>query len=359
MNQVVMRVAAGFLLAAAFCNAQKPDPEAIFNRALSAHQQGDLETAITDYESVLKLVPNLLPARVNLATAQMQLGRTEQALDNYRAALKTAPGDAQTALLFGSALFQMSRYADALQILAPVQRAHPENLDAAFLLGETLIRLQRLREGLKLVERVAKARNDANAYLLAGLTEMQLTEYQEAKESSGEAVRLEPANAAAWTLHGMANAASGDLQSAKAAYRKALELNPNDFEASLRLGTLLLRMDRDVESAKPYLEHALQIDPSSLSARFEVANAQAALGDDSAAIANFEQIVARKPEATEAHVQLSALYSRTKRKAEAKREREIVDRLMELERASATRARVQPKNPEDELGAFSSTPPSQ
>lgn len=353
-----MRVGAALLLAACFCNAQKLDPEALFNRAMSAQQQGDLDTAIADYESVLKLAPNLIPARVNLATAQMQLGRPEQALDNFRAAMKNAPSDPQVALLFGNALFETSRYADAVQVLAPMEKAHPENLDCAFLLGETLIHLQRPREGLKLIERVAKARNDPNAYLLAGLTQMQLTEYPQAKLSAGEAVRLEPTNAAGWTLDGMANAANGDLQSAEADYRKALELNANDFDANLRLGTLLLRMDHDVHSAKPYLDHALQMDPSSLSARFEVANAQAELGDDTAAITNFEQIVARKPEATEAHVQLSALYLRAKRKDDAKREREIVDTLMEAERASATGPRGQTKNPEDELAVFSSASPS-
>lgn len=358
-SEFLMRVAASFLLAACLCTAQNRDSEAIFNQALSAQQRGDLQTAIADYESALKLVPDLLPARVNLATAQMQLGRADQALDNYRAAHKGAPGDAQITLLFGNALFQMAQYADAIAVLSPLEKAHPENLDVAFMLGETLIRSQRPREGLKLVDRVAKTRNDADAYLLAGLTQMQLTEYPQAELSAGEAVRLEPANSAAWTLKGMANAAGGDLQSAETAYRKALELNPNDFDANLRIGTLLLRMDHDVTNAEPFLDHALQIDPSSLAARFEIANLQAELGDDAAAIANFEQIVARKPEATEAHVQLSALYLRAKHKDDAKRERAIVDKLLDAERVNATGARSQTKNPEDELAAFSSASPSQ
>lgn len=356
MLAVAMRVAAAVVLAASFCNAQQPDPESIFNQALSAQQHGDIEAAIAGYQRVLKIAPNLVPARANLAAAQMQVGRTAEALDNYRAALRAAPGDTQITLLYSNALFELSRYSDARGVLSPFANSHPENLDAAFLLGETLIRLQRAREGVKLVDGVAKARNDANAYLLSALTHLQLTDYKEAKTSADEAARLDPANAAAWTLSGMANAATGDLKKAEAAYRKALELNASDFDANLRLGTLLLRMDQNPEGAKPYLERALEIDPSSLSARYEVANLQAALKDDPAAIANFEQVVARKPDATDAHVQLSTLYMRAKRREDAKREREIVDRLMATERDSATRR--QTKNPEDELAIFSSATPS-
>jgi len=352
-----MRIALAFLLAACICDGQKPDTESLFNQALSAQQLGDLETAIVGYERVLKLMPNLVPARANLAAAQMQLGRTEQAIDNYRAALKAAPDDAQLTLLYANALTELSRYSDVTKVLGPFEKTHPENLDAAFLLGEALIHVQRPRDGLALVEHVAKARNDANAYLLAGLTRMQLTEYTEAKARADEAVRLEPANAAAWTLDGMANAACGNVKQAEADYQKAIQLSPNDFDANLRLGTLLLRMDEDIEGAKPYLERALQVDPSSLSARFEVARVQAALKDDSAAMANLEQVVSRKPDATEAHVQLSILYARAKRKEDAKHEREIVDRLMAAERESALSGHQQSKNAEDELNAFTSASP--
>ncbi|MBV9675501.1 MAG: tetratricopeptide repeat protein [Acidobacteriaceae bacterium] len=352
-----MRVAVALLLAVSLCHAQKPDAETIFNQALSAQQHGDLEAAVAGYELVLKIDPHLVPARANLAAAQMQLGRTEQALENYRAALKAAPGDPQITLLLGNTLFELSRYTEVRTLLAPFAKTHPDNLDAAFLLGETLIRTQRLREGLPLVERVAKARRDANAYLLAGLTHMQLAEYTEAKASAEQAVRLEPSNPAAWTLDGMAKAAVGELKQAEVAYEKALQLNPNEFDANLRLGTLLLNVDQNMDAAKSYLERALQIDPSSLSARFEVAKIQAALNNNSAAIGNLEQIVARKPDATEAHVQLSTLYARAKRKEDAKREKEIVDRLMAAERESALAAHKQKKNPEDELNAFTSTPP--
>ncbi|MBV9033823.1 MAG: tetratricopeptide repeat protein, partial [Acidobacteriaceae bacterium] len=337
--------------------AQKPDVEMIFNQALSAQQHGDLESAIAGYEHALKISPQLVPARANLAGAQMQLGRTDQALDNYRVALKTAPGNPQITLLFGNALFELSRYTEVKSLLVPFEKTHPESLDAAFLLGETMIRMQRPREGLPLIERVAKLRQDANAYLLAGLTHMQLAEYTEAKASAEQAVHLESANPTAWTLDGMAKAAVGELKQAETAYEKALQLDPDEFDANLRLGTLLLNVDQNMDAAKPYLERALQIDPSSLSARFEVAKIQAALNNNSAAIGNLEQIVARKPDATEAHVQLSTLYARAKRKEDAKREKEIVDRLMAAERESALAAHKQKKNPEDELNAFTSTPP--
>jgi tetratricopeptide (TPR) repeat protein len=293
---------------------------------MAAQRNGDLNKAVTGYEQVLKLVPNLLPARANLAAAEVQLGRLEDGISNYRVALRLSRGNPQIALLLGDALVSAHRYNEAIALLQPLEKAHPHNLDLAFLLGVALIDKGQRTQGLQRIERVARSRNDENAWTLAAVTRLKMDDYAKAEASAETAIRLNPSDPGAYVLSGMAKAALGNTDGAKTAYRKALDLNSDDFDANLRLGTLL-RIDGDTQGAKPYLEHALRLNPASLSARFEVARMEISDGRDAEAVANLEEIVRRDPDLPQPHVRLAVLYVRMHRQRDSDRERQIVDRL--------------------------------
>lgn len=327
LRSELMRGLACLLLAAALGFAQNPTAEQIFNDALAAQRRGDFTAAVNDYERVLKLAPRLLPARANLAAALLQLGRVDEAIANYRLALRQDPGNVQIAILLGNTLVLRHSYGEAIALLQPVEKAHPENLDIAFVLGEALIDAQRPSEGLKRVQRVAAARNDADAWLLAGLTQLKLGDFAKARTNVEAALRANAALPGAYTLLGITKVMAGDEQAAKADYRKALEMNQNDFDANLRLGTIL-RTESDLLGARKYLESALRLDPSSQSARYEWALMEVAQGDDRAAVADLERIVQSAPNLLQAHVRLAALYYRVHRNEDGMRERQIVDRLL-------------------------------
>ena len=323
----MMRPALAMLLLTSLCWAQNPKSKQLFDQGLAAQQRGDLATAVGDYQEVLKLEPGLVVARINLAAAFLQLGRLDEATDNYRAALKQQPGNLQVSVLLGNCLVLRGAYDDAIQLLLPVEKAHPENLDIAFVLGEALIHAERLKEGLKLVQRVAAARNDADAWMLAGMAQLKLEEYSQARDSLDRGLRLDPAMPGAYTLSGIAKLRTGDEEGAKAAYRQAIEIDPNDFEASLRLGTVL-RGEGDLDGAKTYLGRSLQINQRSLMARFQMALTEMTAGDDATAAADLEAIIRGAPNLLKAHIQLAAIYYRLHRQEDGLREREIVDRLL-------------------------------
>jgi len=348
-----MRLLCVFIIAGHLAAAQTT--EQIFNEAMANQQRGYPEMAIAGYERVLKARPDFVPARVNLATAQMQGGHTSEAITNYQAALKEAPGDASIALLLGDAYVSARRYADAIALLAPLERKRPNDLDLAFLMGESLIHTGKLQEGVDRIERVTARRNDANAWTLAALTQLKLAQYSKASVSAEAALRLDSRSAGAWALSGITKAANGDIDGAIAAYRKALEINPGDFDVNLRLGTLYLRSRDDAAAAKPYLERAYQLDPSSVSALFEVGQLAMAEHRDAAALAYFEQLAQRAPNLLEPHVRLAALYGRAHRKEDAAREKKIVDRLQAEQQKQDPNA---PPRPDDALNGVSATAPS-
>ncbi len=61
----------------------------------------------------------------------------------------------------------------------------------------------------------------------------------------------------------------GNVQEAYAHYSRAVQLQPNDPEASLGLAKTLMLMNQP-DKAEPLLEHALQLDPTSAAAHFRL-----------------------------------------------------------------------------------------
>jgi len=117
-----------------------------------------------------------------------------------------------------------------------------------------------------------------------------------------------------------------DQAEAEKAFRRELAVNVNDFESNLMLGSMR-KSAQDFENAKIYLARAVAIHPSDLTARKLLATLKLQTGDVEGAVTMLEQVIADAPDSVDAHVQLATAYNRLKRKDDANREREIVDRL--------------------------------
>lgn len=332
-----------------------------FQAAVAAQQRGDLKSAVAGYQQVLKLDPAFAAARASLAAALLTLGRTDESIANYQVALRASPydpalrrglafalykkGDISTAALelqalhreapndlavtkmLGDCLLQTGHYKDLIEVLTPVQKAHAGDVDLAFLLGSALIHEDRPKEGLPLIERAAIGGRNADAWMLAGLTQLQLSEYAAARKSLDEALRINPSLPGLYTLSGMAKSMTNDEEGAKAAYRKAVQADPNDLVANLRLGSLLYRQ-RDLAGAKQYLGRALRIDPRSVPGRYAMALVKTAEGQDQEAAADLAALVREAPNLLPAHVKLAALYYKLQRPDDGMRERQMVDQLL-------------------------------
>jgi len=141
----------------------------------------------------------------------------------------------------------------------------------------------------------------------------------------------------AWLLYGRAQLDSGDREGAKVSFQRALQADPNDFEANLYLGGML-RYDGAIESAAPYLEKARMLRPTSPEVRFQMGMLDAARGKLEEAVAELEHVERESPNFKEVHVQLAVLYSRLHRPGDSERERAAV---MEIDEKGAGQANPQ------------------
>lgn len=349
-----------FLFSASFALAQQSEPERIFNSAMQAQQSGNYQTAIQDYEKLLKLRPEMVEVRANLGAALAHEGQYDEAIAQYRLALaagpdngairmdmglayykkgdlqdaslefeevrKTQPANPQLAILLGDCDVRLGHAADAAAMLAPLEADNASNLDFEYVLGTALIQSGKRREGVDRLEKVGEGNHSADAYLLAGSTLIDLNEFARARTDLEAALRLNPNLPHVYTMAGMARDLDGDAASAEPLLREALQRDPNDFNANLYLGSILYKR-RDMDEAKAYLDHALQLQPSNPTARYEVAMWESLSGHYEDAARDLEALEKANPDWLDPHIELATVYYRLHRPADGAKERAIVDKL--------------------------------
>lgn len=358
------------LLVAVLCTsaaaAQAPDPDQLLNSAIDAQQHGEYKTAIVDYRKLLELRPNMVEARINLGAALAHEGDFDGAIAMYRSALplvtqKNAvllnlalayykkgdfaqageqfetlhaaqPNDVRIAILLGDTDVHLGKADSAVAMLEPLESKNAQNLDFEYAYGAALIKAGKRRDGVARMEKVATLGHSADAYLLAGATLLDLNEFEAARHDLDAALNLNPKLPRVYSLAGMARDKTGDIKAGEAAFREALKLNPEDFDANLYLGAILYR-ERKMDEAKPYLDAALRLDPKSYMARYEVAMFKSTSGQYEEAAQDLEKLVKDDPDWLEPHEELATLYYKLHRSEDGAKERAVVEKLAAAQQA--------------------------
>lgn len=359
-----MRLAGPLLLCIWTAAAQQSSVDDLWRRAEAAHQRRDFVEAVKDYSLVIEKRPDLTEARINLAAVLTEIGRLDDAISTLEPAAdkpgvrrnmalvyyrkndlpaairefeKLSPAeraDVSIVSVMVDCYLRAGTPAKALPLIEAAAKSHPAESRLLYQLGMARIRTGAPKESLDPLEQAGKSGGSAEAYLLAGATALEVGEFQRGRVDLEKAVRLDPKLPGVWTWTGMARDRVSDEEGAKQAYRAALELNPRDFEANLHLGAILYR-ERAMADARPFLQQALNLQPSSNLARYAMALVAAAAGDIDASILDLQTVAKAEPEWVEPHVKLASLYFRRHLDADGKREQDIVEKLRNEHRDKA------------------------
>jgi tetratricopeptide (TPR) repeat protein len=149
------------------------------------------------------------------------------------------------------------------------------------------------------------------------------------------AVALRPGEPRARFFLATALERAGDDAGALDAYRELATRHPRAAEGHMGLGVLLVkRGGADVDEGLQELGRALEIDPNLYEARVTLGRALVARGRAAEAVPHLARAAVLAPGNPEPHYQLSLAYRRLGRKAEAAAESETVRRIHESRRAS-------------------------
>jgi tetratricopeptide (TPR) repeat protein len=299
-----------------------PSLDAFTNYGAALAHEGQYAKAIDQYNQALHIDATHPPALLNLALAYYKTGRAADARAKLEAVRPVLPDNLQVAALLADCDIQMGDYKQAVEILEPFDNDNPDPT-VSYLLGTALIRDNQNDRGARIIDRIMRGGDSAQVRFLLGTAKIQAKDYAAAATDLTKAVELEPDLPDVHAYLGLALLDTGETEAAEKAFRRELEINRNSFLATLQLGFLEKQRQRFPE-ARSLFESALALRPADAGVRYQIATVDLATGRLEDARGLLETLIREAPDFREAHVTLSTVYYRLKRKDDGDRERAIV-----------------------------------
>jgi len=228
---------------------------------LELGHEADAEDA---FEQAVTLDGKFALGQLNLGSLALQLGEMEKAITHLRAAVEIVGSSAEPHRLLGLAYFNDERFDQCIEQYREAVRLKPDDAQLRMLLGETLVRLRRwqdaeliLKDSIQTDPRSARAHyNLAELYRIQGRFGDALGEFQKAAEADPD-VDLDRI----YAKIGIVYSNELDFDNAARSFRRAVEINPTLVEARLDLANLYARQSRYDEALKEYVT-ILSLEPS-------------------------------------------------------------------------------------------------
>ena len=289
---------ASLLLVVCACvSAPKADPEAR-RLAVQATQRGDWARAMDRWNTVLMRNGGQdAEARYHLAEALLESDRGLGAVQVLRGGEPAAGSELEHGLLLARAHINSRQIEAGGQVLSALLTHHAGNLDVLTIYGSALLDGPKEAKGLglllqalridagdgQLAEEVALRAGTLNLADMEGEAwtlrlhapfppveaHVGSAAWDLARAEAGSteplpktlltlqrALELDPVNGRAWRLIGDLQAAQNNVLEARQAYRKAVEVDPGDWDACLALGRMYVALGDCIE-AKLWIDHAL------------------------------------------------------------------------------------------------------
>lgn len=261
----------------------RPDLNDIFNRALSAHRAGQLDTAASLYREVLSHDKKQFAPLHLLGVIEGQRGNLAEGIRQIGKALRLEPHSAEAHLNLGRLQGEAGDLVNA-----------ERNLRKAITSG---------------------ARN-ALAYSNLAAVYRRMDRHEEAKAAADQALALDPNEWMALINRGNVLLALDRPDDAKADYVRATTLQPSAAEAWIGLGNIAFK-NRDIKTALVHAEKALKLAPNSAEARLLQAYLLEARHLHEEALIATGQALATSPGLADAQVLRSSVLIEMKRYEEA------------------------------------------
>lgn len=290
--------------------------DACLNLAVTEWLAGNLDTAVTAFESLLVAQPAYLPHVVQLARRTLaDKDETKAAMLVDLLARISSPVADRLVLQGGIAMLKGDR-TGAEQFYRAALESEPQNSDALRLLSHILLERQDFAEALPLLERAhALQPGDLAIFSALGVALVRTAAFERAIQVLQQVVAHSPDNLAAWIDLAYAHLKSFQFENALPALRRVAELEPGKAAHHANLANYLIQTG-NLDEAEAALQTAAAIDPDAVVTLGNLANLRDLRGQPGEAEALYLRVLARDPEDATSHTNLALLRMRQGRYAE-------------------------------------------
>jgi len=260
--------------------ALKPDyAEAYYNRGLALKELGRPEEALASYDKALALRPDS-EAYYNRGNLLAELKRFDEAITSYSKALALNAAHVDAQLNLGNALKEVGRTEDALASYDRAIAIKPACAEAHHNRAIVLNELGRRDASLASYERaIALEPDQAEVYSDRAKVLKELGRLDEALASCDKAIALKSDFAEAYYNKGIVLREFSELEQARACFEKATLLKEDFSDAHNYMGLTLNELGQ-AERARDALSRAIEIDPKSAGAYFNLSLSKKFVPDD-------------------------------------------------------------------------------
>lgn len=194
----------------------------MFARAVTLHQEGDLEGAARVYRKLAERVQDHPDVLLAWGTLEGQRGNNKQATTLLERAVRLAPENPQAHGAYGNVLLQLNRPTQAVAAYDRALRLDPNRAQIHYNRGFALAKMQRFAEALASYQHaLMRDRGHADAAYGIGNVLMRLNRYREASDAFERATDISPSRADLWNNRGNALQNEGRTTEALYAYGRA------------------------------------------------------------------------------------------------------------------------------------------
>jgi tetratricopeptide (TPR) repeat protein len=287
-----------------FKKAIADDPSSLFLHTQLGDlywRAGQLSDAESEGQLVLKSNPNDLEAHRLLGHVYVQeLGRAslqasvsgnlQKAIHEYETIVRLDPSDTRSEVLLGR-LYQLNRQqGKATQVFQKVLSTDPNSAQALTSLGKLDVSQEHYKEAVQLLERIPEERRNPDTLATLGLAYLQLQQYGNAARNFKAALDMDPVNLELRRKYADALMRSGKTEPARDELETVLKSDPKDGRTYLRLAQLD-QAEGHFPQATQELDQAQKLLPGDIEVAYTQAQLQDTLGHEDAAVRLLKQLL--------------------------------------------------------------------
>jgi len=265
-------------------------PQLLLLGGLSHYGLGNMEKASQYLAIYLQLNPKHPGASKLLASIYIDRRDPARAINLLEPVEPLAPNDPQLLSLLAAANMAQRRYTQAAAYLEKAVKVSGGTPDLRADFGVSLIGSGQAELGFdQLRQAFAKDPGQAHAGIALATLYLKRDQAKKAVEVIDAVVRRYPKSVDAANLQGVAHVAAGDRAGGRAAYERALALNPAYHGARLNLARLDLAEGKP-DAARARLSEIVKIAPNNPDAMIELARLEEQTGHPAEAVALLEKV---------------------------------------------------------------------
>ena len=251
---------------------QHPQNAKLWNiKAITTKNLGRLKDTLFCLNKSLSADPNYKPALLGLANLQSTNSWFKESIESFNKILDLDSKNSEALFGKGHSLNQRGNFAEAIKVLETANLLDNRNVNIKIAYGQSLLNLDKNDEAIKLFDDVllieghnlAALNNKAVALKKKCEWQAAIECLKTANSLSKDKPEIIKNLASCYTL-------TGDFETSKRLYQKAIQINPQDMDAHHWLNKMLWEI-KDADFLESY-KHSLEKAPNSLELLFNFAH---------------------------------------------------------------------------------------